>query len=51
MTALESAARKRGAWHLARYAIWLSLAGLGLLGRAVHCNAGKPDLWCMLPAD
>ena len=40
-----------GAWHIARYAIWLSLAGLGLLGRAVHCNAGRPDLWCMLPAD
>ncbi len=40
-----------GAWHIARYAIWLSIVALGLLGRAVHCNAGKPDLWCMLPAD
>jgi len=40
-----------GAWHIARYSIWLSLVGLGLLGRAVHCNAGRPDLWCMLPAD
>ncbi len=40
-----------GAWHIARYAVWLSLAGLGLLGRAVHCNAGRPDLWSMLPAD
>lgn len=42
---------KFGAWHLARYSIWLSLAGLGLLSRAVHCNAGRPQLWCMLPAD
>ncbi len=41
----------RGAWQIARYSIWLSLIGLGLLGRAVHCNAGRPDLWCMLPAD
>ena len=40
-----------GAWNIARYSIWLSLVGLGLLGRAVHCNAGRPDLWCMLPAD
>ncbi len=40
-----------GAWNLARYAVWLSIAGLGLLGRAVHCNAGRPALWCILPAD
>jgi len=40
-----------GAWHSARYAIVLSVIGLGLLGRAVHCNAGKPALWGMLPAD
>jgi hypothetical protein len=40
-----------GAWNIARYSIWLSLVGMGLLGRAVHCNAGRPELWCMLPAD
>jgi hypothetical protein len=40
-----------GAWHAARYSILLSVLGLSLLGRAVHCNAGKPDLWAMLPAD
>ncbi len=39
------------AWQAARYAIFLSVIGLGLLGRAVHCNAGKPELWAMLPAD
>jgi hypothetical protein len=41
----------RGGWHAARYAVMLSVVGLGLLGRAVHCNAGKPELWAMLPAD
>lgn len=45
------AGTKFGAWHLARYSIWVSLAGLGLLSLAVHCNAGRPQLWCMLPAD
>ncbi|HNM52406.1 MAG TPA: hypothetical protein PKN86_21970, partial [Candidatus Obscuribacter sp.] len=39
------------AWQTARYALFLSVAGLGLLGRAVHCNAGKPALWAMMPAD
>jgi hypothetical protein len=38
-------------WNVSRYAVWLSCAGMGLLGRAVHCNAGKPELWCILPAD
>jgi len=40
-----------GAWQVARYAVYLSIVGLGLLGRAVHCNAGKFELWSMLPAD
>ena len=39
------------AWQAARYTVFLSVIGLGLLGRAVHCNAGKPELWAMLPAD
>jgi hypothetical protein len=39
------------AWQAARYAVFLSAIGLGLLSRAVHCNAGKPELWAMLPAD
>lgn len=41
----------RGDWHLARNALFLSWAGLGVLARAVHCNSGKPELWVMLPAD
>jgi hypothetical protein len=50
--ALDRAESSRGgAWHAARYAVMLSIVGLGLLGRAVHCNAGKPDLWALLPAD
>lgn len=40
-----------GAWHAARTALYLSWAGLGLLARAVHCNAGRPELWTMPPCD
>lgn len=40
-----------GFWDAARTAIYLSLAGLGLLGRAVHCNCGRPSLWAFLPTD
>lgn len=39
------------AWDLARTAVYLGHAGLGLLGRAVHCNSGKPALWVYLPTD
>ena len=41
----------RGAWDAARTAVYLSSAGLGLLGRAVHCNCGRPALWAFLPID
>ena len=41
----------RGAWDAARTAVYLSSAGLGLLGRAVHCNCGRPSLWAFLPID
>jgi len=47
----SSAAPGRGAWHLARTALFLSYAGLSLLPRAVHCNAGRPELWVYLPSD
>ena len=39
------------AWHTARMAIYLSWAGMSLLSRAVHCNAGRPDAWVFLPSD
>lgn len=38
-------------WHSARLALPMSWCCLGLLGRAVHCNAGRPELWVLLPAD
>jgi len=40
-----------GCWDAARTAVYLSAAGLGLLGRAVHCNSGRPSLWAFLPVD
>ncbi|MEL6498140.1 MAG: hypothetical protein AAF937_05170 [Planctomycetota bacterium] len=39
-----------GFWDIARMSLYLSAAGLGLLGRAVHCNAGRPELWAYLPS-
>ena len=41
----------RGAWDAARTAVFVSAAGLGLLGRAVHCNCGRPALWAFLPTE
>lgn len=41
----------RGFWDVARTAVYLSTAGIGLLGRAVHCNCGRPALWVFLPTD
>ncbi len=40
-----------GFWDAARTTVFLSAAGLGLLGRAVHCNCGRPALWVFLPVD
>lgn len=40
-----------GAWHIARTTLYLSWSCLGLLSRAVHCNAGRPELWVLLPTD
>lgn len=41
----------RGCLDAARTAIFLSASSLGLLGRAVHCNCGRPALWVFLPSD
>jgi hypothetical protein len=35
---------------LARSQLYYSLAGLTLLGRAVHCNVGRPALWVFPPS-
>lgn len=40
-----------GAWRVARLALPLGLGGWSLLGRAVHCNLGRPALWWILPGD
>jgi hypothetical protein len=45
------AAGAKGCWDAARTAVFLGSAGLGLLGRAVHCNCGRPSLWAFLPID
>ena len=41
----------RGAWQGARLTLYLSWACLGFLARAVHCNAGRPELWVLFPGD
>jgi hypothetical protein len=33
----------KGCWDAARSAVYLSVGGVGLLGRAVHCNCGRPS--------
>jgi hypothetical protein len=38
-------------WHAARVALYTSWAGGGFLGRAVHCNLGRPEVWVFLPSD
>ena len=39
------------AWHAARVALYTSWASVGFLGRAVHCNLGRPEVWVFLPSD
>ncbi len=36
--------------NLARSNLYQSVAGLTLLGRAVHCNVGRPALWVFPPS-
>ncbi|HET9134370.1 MAG TPA: hypothetical protein VFN90_08705, partial [Gemmatimonadales bacterium] len=47
----DSAPSLAGAWRVARLALPSGLASWSLLGRAVHCNLGRPALWWMLPGD
>lgn len=51
LSSLGDNSAKGGAWSCGRYAVVLSIIGLGLLGRAVHCNAGRPELWGFPPSD
>lgn len=49
--ALGGPPRGLAPWHVARTAIYLSIAGMNPLHRLVHCNVGRPELWVFLPAD
>ena len=47
----EDVTPPHGAWHATRMMLFLSWAGLGGLGRSVHCNVGRPAVWVFLPGD
>jgi hypothetical protein len=52
VTALENDQEiSKGAWHIARYTLFFSWSILSFMGRAVHCNVGRPNLWVFLPSD
>ena len=51
LSALDSQSRPSGAWQASRLALYLSWAHLGLLSRAVHSTAGRPELWVIPPGD
>jgi len=50
LRALEHAPRGPVLGSLARNNLYYSCATLTLLGRAVHCNVGRPALWVFPPA-
>jgi hypothetical protein len=45
------AATRAALWDIARTSIFLSLGGMSLLTRSVHCNVGRPALWIWLPTE
>lgn len=49
--ALSAPEPEKAPWNVARTALFLSMAGMNPLGRLVHCNVGRPDLWVFLPSD
>ena len=53
LDALRSSSHQetRGAYHVARYTLYLAWPTLSLVSRAVHCNSGRPHLWVFLPSD
>ncbi len=51
VAALSDVRSDIGAWQCARVTLYLSWACFGFLSRAVHCNAGRPDLWVLFPGD
>lgn len=51
LAALRGSETHYGAWQGARVTLYLSWACFGFLSRAVHCNAGRPELWVLFPGD
>jgi hypothetical protein len=51
IAALSDVRPRSGAWQCARTTLYLSWACFGFLSRAVHCNAGRPELWVLFPGD
>lgn len=47
----ERTSARLGGWDVARTSAFLGMSGLSPLGRAVHCNSGRPSLWVYLPLD
>jgi len=47
----ENAAPNRGGHQQTRLTLLSSLVTGSLLGRAVHCNIGRPSLWVVYPGD
>ena len=48
---LDSPTPAFAAWNASRFALLLAWPTLSLIPRAVHSNAGRPDLWVMGPVD
>jgi hypothetical protein len=40
-----------GGHQSTRLTLYTSIASLSLLGRVVHCNIGRPELWAVYPGD
>lgn len=51
LLALDLPAPHRIFGSVARTNLFLSLATLTILGRCVHCNVGRPELWVFPPVD
>ncbi|MEK0445739.1 MAG: hypothetical protein RLZZ399_1060 [Verrucomicrobiota bacterium] len=48
---LEQPASSPNCGNVARVNLFLSLSALTILGRCVHCNVGRPELWIFPPVD
>jgi hypothetical protein len=51
VAALDGGEDAPGLWRVTRMALYLGWAQGSWLSRAVHCNAGRPGLWAVLPGD